>query len=88
MRESLSLAQEGRGTLRAPRMWSGGIPEDLMAAMERGSPPHILYLPQVGGFSKPNLRLLVQPGWEGRWAPAVTLSPPAGDSACCSQLNP
>lgn len=97
MRESLSLAQEGRGTLRAPGMWSAGIPEDLMAARERGYPPHILYLPQVGGFSKPNLRCLEQPGWEGWWAPAVTLSPPAGHSACrseqvypsaSSQLNP
>lgn len=55
-----------------------------MATMERGTPQHILHLSQAQGFSKPNLRFIVQPGWEGWWGPAVTLSPPAGGSACLS----
>lgn len=44
MRESLSLAQEDRGTLRAPKTWSGGIAKDLMAALERGTSQHIFTL--------------------------------------------
>lgn len=59
MRGSLSPAQEDRGTLTAPRRWSGGIPKDLKPAPERGIPQHILHLAQAQGFAKPNLRLLV-----------------------------